>query len=292
MTGVTIFTPTYNRAHTLPRLYNSLVEQSNHDFEWLIVDDGSIDNTEELVSSFKTDKFKIRYFKQENNGKHIATNIGLKNAKGHLFTCLDSDDWFYPNAVDYFITQFDRNSHMNALITLDTFEDGTVVGETLPEIEKVNWVDLRYLYKVKRDKCYVYKTSIVRNMTFPQYGNSQHMPPSYQLFEYSKYYDCHLSNEKTKFVEYLDDGISSKVKINYFKSAENYCVYRKFAFNELPNLKEKVIDVLLFNISWIDTKLSPKYKFKDITGFTMSLALLAPSTLLYFYYKNHFKDKL
>lgn len=291
MTKLTIFTPTYNRAHTLPRLFDSLVNQTNYEFEWLIVDDGSTDDTEEIVKTFITEKFPIRYIKQKNGGKHIATNIGLKCAYGELFTCLDSDDWFYPEAVAFFINQFAENNEMNALISLDTFENGDIVGEKLPKIDNVNWVDLRYKYQIKGDKCYVFRTKIVKNMTFPQYGASIHMPPSYQLFDFSRYYNFHLSNEKTKFVEYQKDGISSKVKQNYFKSAENYCEYRKFANGQLPNLKEKIKNILLFDISWIELKLNSRFKFKNKSAFILSILCLPISYVMYIYYKNYFREK-
>ncbi|WP_436862363.1 glycosyltransferase family 2 protein [Staphylococcus caeli] len=291
MTKLTIFTPTYNRAHTLPRLFESLLNQTNYDFEWLIVDDGSTDNTEQLVKTFVTEKFSIRYIKQNNGGKHIATNVGLKSAIGELFTCLDSDDWFYSNAVEFIIRKFAEDSKINALISLDTFENGNVVGELLPNIESANWVDLRYKYHIKGDKCYVFKTKIVKYMTFPQFGESKHMPPSYQLFEYSKYYNFHLSNTKTKFVEYQSDGISSKVKLNYFKSAENYCEYRKFASKQLPNINEKVKNILLFDISWIELKLDSKFKFKNKLSYLFSIFCLPISYVMYIYYKKYFQGK-
>ncbi|MGN4240621.1 glycosyltransferase family 2 protein [Staphylococcus equorum] len=292
MSSLTIFTPTYNRAHTLSRLFQSLINQTSHDFEWLIVDDGSTDDTEQLVSTFKTNKFRIRYIKQANQGKHVATNLGLKSAEGELFTCLDSDDWFHTEAVEYFLRKFKNNPKMNALITLDMFENGIVVGERLPETATVNWVDLRYKHAVKGDKCYVFRTSIVRHMTFPQHGNSQHMPPSYQLFDFSKIYVCHLANVRTKYVEYLEDGISSKVKVNYFKSAENYCEYRKFAHSQLPNISEKLKNILLYDISWIDTKLNPDFKFKNKISLLASLLCLPLSAMLYVYYKIHFRKKV
>lgn len=289
MPTLTIFTPTFNRKHTLIRLYNSLVNQTCYDFEWLIVDDGSTDDTKSLIESFNTKKFEIRYIYQKNSGKHIATNLGLKKANGNLFTCLDSDDWFYYDAVETIISKFKKDNNIKGLILLDSYEDGSVIGDFLPKVENLNWVDLRYKYKISGDKCYVFKTSLIRYMTFPQYGDSRHMPPSYQLLEFSELYDCHLSNVKTKYVEYLDDGISSSVKTNYFKSAENYCEYRKKAYNQLPNLKEKLIDVLLFDISWIDTSLNPRYKFKDKIPLLISIFALPPATLLYIYYKYKFR---
>ena len=155
----------------------------------------------------------------------------------------------------------------------------------------MNWVDLRYKYKVRHDKCYVFSTSIIRNMTFPQYGTSKHMPPSYQWFEFSELYDCYLANINTKYVEYQEDGISSKVKTNYFKSAENYCEYRKLAHKQLPTVKDKLINYLLYDISWIDTGLNSKYKFKNIENFLISVVLTPVASILYIYYKLKFKRR-
>ena len=90
---ITIFTPTFNRGNRLPALYNSLQNQSNKDFEWLIVDDGSTDNTEELVRKWLSEPlFPVRYIKQKNGGKHRAVNRGVQEAQGELFFIVESDD--------------------------------------------------------------------------------------------------------------------------------------------------------------------------------------------------------
>ena len=83
---VTVFTPTYNRAYTLERLYKSLLNQTSYEFVWLIVDDGSTDNTSELIKSFQNNQlFDVRYYKQKNSGKHVAINNGVELAEGELF---------------------------------------------------------------------------------------------------------------------------------------------------------------------------------------------------------------
>lgn len=106
---ITIFTPTYNRAHTLPKLYESLKHQTGKNFEWLIVDDGSTDSTRELIASFQQENpFPIRYIKQENQGKHVAFNRGIKEAKGSYFTNIDSDDFLLPDAVSMFYILIDE----------------------------------------------------------------------------------------------------------------------------------------------------------------------------------------
>ena len=105
----TIFTPTYNRAHTLPRVYESLLAQTFRDFEWLIVDDGSSDDTRELIGTWRQDgKISIQYHYQENQGKHFAHNLALQHARGNLFTVLDSDDECLPGALDLFASQWDE----------------------------------------------------------------------------------------------------------------------------------------------------------------------------------------
>ncbi|MGC9064033.1 MAG: glycosyltransferase family A protein, partial [bacterium] len=91
---ITLFTPTYNREKLLSRLYESIKRQSFSNFEWIIVDDGSTDNTEQIVESWlKESTFDIRYFYQQNSGKHIAINKGVREARGELFFIIDSDDW-------------------------------------------------------------------------------------------------------------------------------------------------------------------------------------------------------
>ena len=106
---ITIFTPTYNRDYIIINLYKSLLIQTLKDFEWLIIDDGSTDNTELLVSSFiKDNKINIRYIKQQNGGKHRAINKALEEAKGELFFIVDSDDQLVDNAIERILYYFDQ----------------------------------------------------------------------------------------------------------------------------------------------------------------------------------------
>ena len=97
---ISVITPSYNRGHLLKRCYESLCRQELTDFEWIVVDDGSTDNTRQIVESFrKENKICVRYIYQKNAGKHSAHNTGAKNAAGELFVCLDSDDYFPDNAL-------------------------------------------------------------------------------------------------------------------------------------------------------------------------------------------------
>lgn len=175
---LTIFTPSYNRAHTLPRLYESLKQQSNQNFEWLIVDDGSSDDTESLVKRFMNDDvLSIRYIKQENAGKQAAWNNAVLNARGKLFCCVDSDDALanshnvedifskYANLLDdekviglRFLAYsnvkktFDGKMISNDIVTqsyFDEFADAGNFGERIDVFK--TYILKKYLYPVSDD---------------------------------------------------------------------------------------------------------------------------------------------
>lgn len=112
---VSILTPTYNRAHLLTRLFESLQNQSNFSFEWIIVNDGSTDNTKDIVEAFKTDRFNISYIYKENGGKHTALNLGIKSCKGILTFIVDSDDWLKTNAIQSILDIYNKYKDNNKL---------------------------------------------------------------------------------------------------------------------------------------------------------------------------------
>lgn len=103
---VTILTPTYNRAYTLKRLYKSITNQTNKNFEWIVIDDGSQDETVSLLREWKTDNnIKMSYIKQENMGKHVALNKGIDMANGKMIFIVDSDDYIVKDAIDIIINK-------------------------------------------------------------------------------------------------------------------------------------------------------------------------------------------
>ena len=106
---ITVFTPTFNRAHILPKLYNSLLKQTNQNFEWLIVDDGSTDNSKTIIDEWiKQNRIVIKYFYQKNSGKMMAHNLGVLKSEEELFMCVDSDDYLFDeNVINKIITKWE-----------------------------------------------------------------------------------------------------------------------------------------------------------------------------------------
>ena len=201
-TLLTIFTPTYNRINELERLYSSLISQTDFRFEWLIVDDGSTDDTENMVVSWlDTSPFPIRYIKQPNSGKHVAHNHGATEASGEYFICVDSDDWLEPNAVE---------TILHDITALDTW---------LPDgADKIELADMRMKYGLVIETAIVFNTDVLRRHPFPVVQGERFIP------EGSAYYDfvapelfC-VHNEPFYRCEYLEEGLTKNIWKNWLGS--------------------------------------------------------------------------
>ena len=172
----TVFTPTYNRAHTLPRLYESLKHQTFCDFEWLIVDDGSTDNTRDLVTTWQkctSRKFPIRYFWQENAHKKAAFDRGVNEANGELFYNFDSDDEMLPRALELLdrhwqdIPEAERLT-FTGVTGLCINENGDIIGTRFPmDVLDSDSQEIFYRYKLKGEKSGFHRTDVLRQFRFP-----------------------------------------------------------------------------------------------------------------------------
>lgn len=138
MKYLTIFTPTYNRSNLLLHLYKSLCEQINKDFLWLIIDDGSKDNTKELVDTWKKEnKIKIQYIYQKNSGKHVAHNKAVELCNTELFVCVDSDDILTNNAVEIIINYWENDRNKNVDFVAYCSRRGDLLGNPTG----MRWID-------------------------------------------------------------------------------------------------------------------------------------------------------
>lgn len=179
----TVFTPTYNRAKTLPRVYDSLRSQTVRNFEWLIVDDGSTDGTIDLILAWsRVADFPIRYIRQTNQGKHAASNRGVTEARGELFLTLDSDDGCVATALATFAEMWhgipeDARTHFSAVTALCQDQHGNIVGEKFPQdILDSDSLELRYKFKVKGEKWGFQRTDVMREFPFPELPGERFIP--------------------------------------------------------------------------------------------------------------------
>lgn len=171
----TVLTPTYNRAHTLGRVYASLCEQTFRDFEWLVVDDGSTDETRGLVEAWQSEaRFPVRYVWQPNQHKKTAFNHGVREARGELIVALDSDDSLDIDALDAMRRVWegiapDERARYAAVTGLCARPDGGVVGDRYPQdVMDVPSLDMTFRYRVRGEKFGCLSTAVLRDFPFPE----------------------------------------------------------------------------------------------------------------------------
>lgn len=212
---ITIFTPTYNRAHTLPILFESLKRQGSKEFEWLIVDDGSTDDTATLVKSFREEKrFPIHYHIQKNQGKHIAINKGLVMAKGSYFLVIDSDDYLLNHAIEIILKYVEKlkNKKNFAGFTFIRFMERTPYDPTM--YGNKEWVnDQPYNWEFPGEMGFCYKTEIAKKFPFPQFKGEKFCPESVVHRRIARNFDVLFTDNVLASGEYLEDGLSSKYNL-------------------------------------------------------------------------------
>lgn len=228
MKTLTIFTPTYNRAYCLHQLYNSLLNQTNQDFIWLIIDDGSTDDTKQLVDSWKFEnKISIEYIFQENKGMHSGHNTAYDNIKTELNVCIDSDDFMPNDAVENILSIWNTTNdkpNIAGIIGLDSYKNGEIVGTKIPEnISRSGLSQLYSNHGVSGDKKIVLRTDIVN--TFPRYPifkGEKFVPLGSLYIMIDQKYQCICLNKVLCIVEYLPDGSSRNIFSQYKKHPNGF----------------------------------------------------------------------
>ena len=215
-TKITVLTPAYNRASLLPRLYESLLKQTYANFEWLIVDDGSTDDTRAVVEEFlEKSLFPIHYYYKENGGKHTAVNIGVKEASGELVFIADSDDMLTREALQTVAEEYEQVAEDNnfcGVCGLDCDLNGKIIGSGLErEHIDANSLQLRMRYGVTGDLKEVFKTSVMREFPFPEIPGERFCPEALVWNRIARKYKLRCFNRPIYQVEYQASGLTSNI---------------------------------------------------------------------------------
>lgn len=241
---LTIFTPTYNRAHTLPRTYNSLLRQDCKDFIWLIIDDGSTDNTAELVKKWKQEEsdFEIRYIFKENGGMHTAHNAAYANIDTELNVCIDSDDCLAEGAVSKIITKWTqvKDKGYAGIIGLDSDFEGRVIGRKFPDKLTETTLTGYYASGGLGDKKLVYRTDIINEYPpYPVFDGEKYVALAYKYRLIDQKYKLSVLNEILCKVEYQTDGSSMNMLTQYIRNPKGFAFWRKVCM-QYPESKKRV----------------------------------------------------
>lgn len=246
--AITIFTPTYNRAYIIENLYKSLKRQTNYDFEWVVIDDGSTDNTDKLVEMWKNEKnnFAITYLKTNNGGKHRAINKGLEIAKGKLFFIVDSDDYLVDDAIETIIElekSINNSRYKYAGIALNKgFDSNSIVGSTFLG-EYIDATSLeRQEYNILGDKAEIFYTDILRKFKFPEFEGEKFITECvvWNKIAYEGY-KIRWFNKIIYICEYLEDGLTKQGQNIFIENPKGYAllIKQEIKYKKL-NIRQKI----------------------------------------------------
>ncbi|MBG9473211.1 glycosyltransferase family 2 protein [Priestia megaterium] len=231
MKKLTVFTPTYNRAYCIHQCYESLKRQTCKDFIWLIIDDGSTDNTKGIIKGWIDENIiQIKYHRQDNQGMHGAHNTAYDLIDTELNVCIDSDDYMPDDAVEKIIDTWKRygSNEVSGIIALDANHKNEIIGTRLPQhIKRSTLFDLYNKYGVTGDKKLVYRTELTKQYPYPLFENERYVGLAYKYHMIDKQYEMILMNEIICCVEYLEDGSSRNMLNQYRKNPRGFAFYRK-----------------------------------------------------------------
>ncbi len=262
----TVFTPTFNRAHTLQRVFDSLMRQTYRNFEWLIVDDGSSDGTQELVEKWMDAAwFLIRYEWQPNAGKHFAFNRGVELAEGELFLSIDSDDACVPHALERFIFHWQNiptegRSRFSAVTVLSENQHGQLNGDRFPkDILDSDPRELVYRYRLRGDKWGFHVTEVLRRFPFPLIEGLSYVPESIVWCAIGKRYRTRYVNERLLINFRLESSKNSLSSQSLATSSKGFAIREEIALTE---------DIDLFYLApWVFAKRAANWtRFRLLAG--------------------------
>lgn len=250
MATLTIFTPAYNRAHTLPRTYQSLQEQDCKDFVWLIVDDGSSDNTKQLVEEWQRQDngFEIQYIYKENGGMHTAHNTAYENINTELNVCIDSDDELAKGAVKCILDIWSRMDQKKyaGIIGLDAdMNTGKIIGTKFPEDMKETTLRGVYDNGGSGDKKLVYRTDIMKKLPpYPVFPGEKYVSLGWKYQLCDQKYKLITTNTVLCNVEYQQDGSSMNMLRQYLKNPNGFAFIRRENMKYIKSIKRNFIDCI------------------------------------------------
>ena len=247
---LTVFTPAYNRAHTLPRTYESLKRQSCKEFIWLVVDDGSSDGTGELVRQWQQEKngFEIRYVYQKNGGMHTAHNTAYERIDTELNVCIDSDDCLAEGAVEAILQKWEsvRGQGYAGIIGLDAdMNTGNIIGTGFPKGMTETTLGGYYASGGTGDKKLVYRTDVINSVPpYPVFPGERYVGLACKYTLIDQKYRLAVLDRVLCEVEYQADGSSAQMWRQYLNNPKGFAFFRKVAMTYPISRKRLVMDCI------------------------------------------------
>ena len=291
---LTILTPTFNRADTLKELFHSLQEQTCKDFLWLVVDDGSTDNTKEEVSCFcEVSDFPIQYIYKENGGKHTALNEGIGHIDSPLTFIVDSDDQLTNDAVETVLSFYQKQKTEEKVCGysfLRMFPDGTINGKRFPNDEwKCSLIESRINTKdIYSDKAEVYFTSVLKQFPFPEYPGEKFLGEDLVWIRIAKQYEMIHVNKPIYISEYLPEGLTSNRRKHNIQSPVG-CMNRALEYMSPSILFEyRCKGAIQYIVYGKFAKQTVSQLMRNTTDKVLTIVFLIPGLVLYRFWKRKY----
>lgn len=279
---ITVFTPTFNRIETLRRTYTSLQRQTSFNFKWLIVDDGSSDNTKSVVEGWirQERKFAIEYLYKENGGMHTAHNLAYRSIDTTLNVCVDSDDMLEEHAIEVITSVWNEIKDVNCagIIGLDADFNHNILGKPFDNERQL--ISLQQYYKSggQGDKKLVYKTEIIKEFCeYPEFPEERLVPLGYKYEMVDRKYPLFAINEVLCLVEYQADGSTRNIKRQYKKSPKGFNVYRIERMKYPTGIKDLIKNTIHYISGCIyigDKKIIRKSPRKIVTALLLPVGVV------------------
>lgn len=284
MSVLTIFTPTFNRKAKLSELYDSLLRQTNQQFQWLIVDDGSGDGTGNLVQKWISERnIQIRYVYQENGGKMRAMARGIALCETPWMICVDSDDRLSENAVEIMMRNlYSANGDSNAGFVYPQRLNGITAPKWLPDdVCSINIMDLKHLYGIA-ESAILFRTSYLKQVEIPSFEKENFLSEEVVYNRLAEFGSFTPINERFYISEYQGDGVTSNLFQLWLKNPKGtLCLLQnRFAYcgryPMLPRVKNRIKCIMNLNAFCISCGLSV---LKETPSSLYSILLFFPSLL-------------
>lgn len=295
--SLSIITPSYNRGNMLKNCFESLRFQSNYDFEWIVVDDGSMDDTRSVMEYISNEHipFEIRYIWKENGGKHTALNAAHPYIHGKYVLILDSDDMLTSDAVETVLngwSKYDANADIGIVIFLKQLSDGTICARGKAEDIVIDVLNQKRICNVASDCCEVIRTELFKKYPFPVFDGERFLAETALWYRAGLDAKCVYINKPIYICEYLEGGLTKSGKKMRIRNCHGGMYTSYLRMNQRCALKERIKAGLLYVCYGCFAKISIAEMLKKAKGCRCwTLMCLIPGTALYFYWKPLYKGR-
>lgn len=286
---ISIVTPTFNRAKTLPALFVSLQKQASKNFEWLIIDDGSQDQTSEVVKSFYNKDFTIKYLKKENGGKHTALNRVFSEIQTELTFIVDSDDVLTVDATAEIEKDWNmyRNQNLCGISYLRGYSENNPIGDLFPKDYVVdNFISLRFNKHINGDKAEVWVSKYLKAHLYPVFEGEIFFGESYLWIKLAKERDMLFRNKIIYITEYLEAGLSRSGRALRIKCPKGGMTNALMMMSSDFKIEQRIKGAILYSCY----SCFAKQTFKDTVNnpyFLLTLLCYPLGIFLYRYWRKY-----